>query len=255
MDSPFDLRPLRVRELFTRTARILREAPALVVACASLEVAVLEVLSYVTVTSPDWIVELRNLLVGVAALGGSHALLGGMVALVVSDLSTGRRAGFARLWREFTDHGVPMFVTGAFATVSVVIGLVLLLIPGVLASLRWIYAAPVMAVERRYGGAALRRSTELSQARAQSALLLLLASLTPEAILLWLPGESSVSWLVGLCASGAASAFLWTLIAVGYLDVRVRSEASFGGEVLADQLAGWPRGCDGASLDPGPGLG
>jgi hypothetical protein len=239
MEVSLDTRPLAFTELFARTARILLVAPVTIVFCSVLQAALVEVCVLTILDeSVHWIAMTQDLVVCIAVLGGTEALFGGIVALAVSDLYTGRAASFGKPAREIAGHGVSIFVTGALATVAVLMGFALLVIPGALASLRWIYLAPVMAVERRYGTAALRRSRELGRARSVSALVLALTSVGSTLLLTVLPGEDAASRLAGLGASALASAWLWTLIAVGYLDVRTRSETSFSGEVLAEQRAG-----------------
>jgi hypothetical protein len=89
-------------------------------------------------------------------------LFTGMVVELVADVQDGRRdATPGRLLRAATPVFGQLVAVGIVAGLGVVIGLILLVVPGLILLTVWSVAAPVVVLERPPGLGALRRSREL----------------------------------------------------------------------------------------------
>jgi hypothetical protein len=86
----------------------------------------------------------------------------GMVVELVSDVQDGRRdATPGQLLRAVSPVVGPLLLVGITAGVGVVLGFLLLIVPGLILITVWSVAAPVVVLERPPGLQALRRSREL----------------------------------------------------------------------------------------------
>jgi hypothetical protein len=89
-------------------------------------------------------------------------LFTGMVVGLVADLQNGRRdASPGQLLRAVTPVIGPLIVVAVAAALGVLVGLFLIVIPGLILLTVWSVAAPVVVLERPPGLQALRRSREL----------------------------------------------------------------------------------------------
>jgi hypothetical protein len=101
---------------------------------------------------------LLALLIGLVA----GMLFTGMVVELVADVQDGRRdATPGQLLRAVTPVLGQLIAVGIVAGIGVVIGLILLIIPGLVLLTVWSVAAPVVVLERPPGLQALGRSREL----------------------------------------------------------------------------------------------
>jgi hypothetical protein len=86
----------------------------------------------------------------------------GMVVELVSDLQDGRRdASAGQLLRAVRPVIGQLIIVGIVAGVGIVVGFVLLIVPGLILITVWSVVAPVVVLERPPGLGALRRSREL----------------------------------------------------------------------------------------------
>lgn len=89
-------------------------------------------------------------------------LFTGMVVELVADVQDGRRdATVGQLLRAVTPVLGQLILVGILAGVGVVVGFILLIIPGLILITLWSVAAPVVVLERPGALAALGRSREL----------------------------------------------------------------------------------------------
>jgi hypothetical protein len=89
-------------------------------------------------------------------------LFTGMVVELVSDVQDGRRdATPGRLLRAVAPVLGQLLLVALVAGVGIVVGLVLLIVPGLILLTVWSVAAPVVVLEHPAGLGALRRSREL----------------------------------------------------------------------------------------------
>jgi len=114
---------------------------------------------------------------GLAPLAGSWMLIIGamLVSLVTSTLSFAAmitvisdacvglepdlRRAYRRMWRYF----VPLLIAGLLQGLAIFLGFALLLVPGVIALVLFMFVSPVVILERRSGIDALRRSASLAK--------------------------------------------------------------------------------------------
>ena len=89
-------------------------------------------------------------------------LFTGMVVELVADVQDGRRdATVGQLLRAVTPVLGQLILVGIVAGVGIVIGFVLIIVPGLILITIWSVAAPVVVLERPARPGALRRSREL----------------------------------------------------------------------------------------------
>jgi hypothetical protein len=89
-------------------------------------------------------------------------LFTGMVVELVSDIQDGRRDSSAgKLLRAATPVLGQLILVGIVAGIGVVIGFILIIVPGLILITIWSVAAPVVVLERPAGLGALGRSREL----------------------------------------------------------------------------------------------
>ncbi len=89
-------------------------------------------------------------------------LFTGMVVELVADVQDGRRdASVSQLLRAATPVLGQLILVGIVAGVGIVIGFILIIVPGLILITIWSVAAPVVVLERPGGLGALGRSREL----------------------------------------------------------------------------------------------
>jgi ABC-type multidrug transport system fused ATPase/permease subunit len=89
-------------------------------------------------------------------------LFTGMVVELVADVQDGRRdASVGQLLRAVTPVLGPLILVGIVAGIGIVIGFILIIVPGLILITIWSVAAPVVVLENPGVFAALRRSREL----------------------------------------------------------------------------------------------
>jgi hypothetical protein len=140
----------RVWEIYVEEAPVLMPTAAVVFVFTG-------ILSTVLVSSGSGLV-LIALLISLVAT----QLFTGMVVKLVADLQDGRRdATPGQLLRAVTPVLGQLLLVAVVAGVGIVVGLVLLVVPGLILLTMWAVAAPVVVLERPPGLQALGRSREL----------------------------------------------------------------------------------------------
>ena len=122
--------------------------------------------------------------------------------------------------------------------VLVAVGLMLLVVPGVFAYLILVLAAPVVVMERSATGAAIRRSAALTRghrgrilgAVAVTTISGVLAGAVASALVGGLVGQTGsvgallLTEFVSVVVGGLAAAWTGAVVAVLYIDIRIRTE-------------------------------
>jgi hypothetical protein len=140
----------RVFDIYVDQAPVLMPAAAVVFVFTGILTAVL-------VTAAPALA-LLAVVVGLVAT----TLFTGMVVELVADVQDGRRdATVGQLLRAVTPVLGQLILVGILAGVGVVVGFILLIIPGLILITLWSVAAPVVVLERPGALAALGRSREL----------------------------------------------------------------------------------------------
>lgn len=182
--------------------------------------------------------------------GLATALVSSILYMALSGVATVIAAGDAMgdpstVGRRLVGRVVPLLVLSAVITVFVLVGLVLLIVPGIIAYLLWVMAAPVSVMERRNLWPALRRSRELSHGyRWRMFGILLLLGLITGGIDLLLTGFVTVALtgygdtigslsataafvivqFVGVAIAAVTGSWSAAVVAILYIDLRVRKE-------------------------------
>ncbi len=140
----------RVFDIYVEQAPVLMPAAAVVFVFTGL-------LSTVVLNASAGLRLLSELISLVASM-----LFTGMVVELVADVQDGRRdAGWMQLLRSVTPVLWPLIVVGIVAGLGVLVGLLLLIVPGLVLLTVWSVAAPVVVLERPPALAALGRSRAL----------------------------------------------------------------------------------------------
>lgn len=118
------------------------------------------------------------ILAGLLTLGLSFAapmLVQGMLIVLVEDVHEGRRATPVRVLVRRTVHALPSLVWASIVyALGIAIGLVLLIVPGLIALARWCLMAPLIVLEGRRASEARWRSSGLVSGRTGRVLVIML---------------------------------------------------------------------------------
>lgn len=136
---------------------------------------------------------------------------------------------------------LPLIGLGILMTLGIMVGLVLLVIPGLILALMWIVAAPVMMAEDKGIVDSLKRSAELTKGSKRWIVLLFVVYIVIATVLglFMMPfafaGTAAVA-LVGLVINTLTGAIQGTGIAAVYVDLRMAKEGG-NSDALADVFA------------------
>ena len=194
-----------------------------------------DLLDGVSTTPPGGI--LLSALVGllVTTIGGS--VVAGMATAYAGAQALGRDGRGAVAERLGGRWGVLLGVA-VIVGVLVGIGLMLLIIPGIIAYLIWVFAAPAVVMERAAVSPALRRSALLTRGHrgrilgtvAITMIAGVMVSTIVTGLVAALVAQSDavtvliITQLVGVVVSGLAAAWTGAAVALLYIDVRMRTE-------------------------------
>lgn len=182
--------------------------------------------------------------------GGFLVSAAGTVA--VSDICLGQHPSVRRsYWRAFSEMPGTIVGTGILLWFVLVFGFLLLLVPGFIFMLWYLFAIPLVVLEQTGGYAALRRSRHLGKGcylRNSGVYLLLIGSLLIPLFMLTFMvvtllgiagiGEELIQGIAGFSGGvlGASIAPIFTIaIVLLYCDMRVRKEA-YNIQTLAEEL-------------------
>lgn len=173
----------------------------------------------------------------VSAIGA--VVVAGLAAVPVSRAAVGRPAGAVGSRTRMTGRQLlTLVVLAVVVAVGTVVGLALLVVPGVLLYLAWFVAAPALVLEKASPAVALRRSMTLTQGAwgrlfgLSAALLAMTLAVTLLVSVLVAPLVQQASAVTALVVSDVVGALLamltvgWTgtAAAVAYVDLRLRRE-------------------------------
>jgi hypothetical protein len=141
----------RVWRIYVDQASVLMPAAAAVFVVSGL-------LSAVLAATGSVLAGLLGVLISLVA----RTLFTGMVVELVADVQDGRRdSSPGQLLRAASPYIGPLILVGLVAAVAIVIGLFLVIVPGLILITIWSVAAPVIVLERPPGLGALARSRQL----------------------------------------------------------------------------------------------
>ncbi len=187
---------------------------------------------------------------GIALLGRlvetiTNAVLSGAIIYGTTEHLAGRHAGMGRCWSAGLRNSAKVFGINFISGLGMVLGLILLIVPGVILALRWSVSAPAGVVERLKVGEAMSRSAALTQGNRLRILGLAVCLVVGFLVMALLYGV--VVGIVGAIDAGAGAmteavgigfcaAVLTLFIGVG-LTVTYAELRSMREGVLPDQLA------------------
>jgi hypothetical protein len=171
------------------------------------------------------------------------------VARAAADIYLGEPVSIGRVYRFALARLLPILWITVISTVAILIGLVLLIIPGIILLVRLAFAPAVLVVESVGGMSALRRSWRLSSGNFWRALGAIVLSGVISAVvsgIISLPAEYVVqslgpdAWPISALGTALASVlttpFAMLVIVLLYFDLRIRNEG-YDIEVMARELA------------------
>jgi hypothetical protein len=162
----------------------------------------------------------------------ASTLFTGMVVELVADIQDGKRdATPGQLLRAATPVLGQLIFVGIVAGIGIVIGFILIIVPGLILITIWSVAAPVVVLERPGGLRALGRSRELVKGNGWNVFAVIL-------LLVILVGVVTVL-LEGAAAAAGTGAGIVVRVIVGILTAPISSLAA---AVLYFELRGTPTG-------------
>lgn len=147
-------------------------------------------------------------LLGTAVSLAAGALYTGFVVKLVEDVRDGRRDFTAgELFSSASHHIVPLIINGILRGIAIVIGLFLLIVPGLYLLTIWAVCSPAIVSENKSAFDAFGRSNDLTKGERMSVFLtILLAFLITVAV-------SFVIGAIGVAIADVAGGIVFTIIA------------------------------------------
>lgn len=182
--------------------------------------------------SQNWPIIIGSLIVSVLC---AYLLQAAVVHASVEDMR-GRSAGIAESLRVAVSHVIPLVVMAIISTIGVMIGLMLLVVPGILLAVCWSVMVPARVVERRGIFQSMGRSFDLTEGSRWAILLLVVVYAVASWILtvlfgligVALAGLGAGAMLVEVVISPLVSAFTSVISSVGvaaiYFELRAIKE-------------------------------
>lgn len=167
---------------------------------------------------------------------------------VVSESYLGRRAAVGQALNYAFSRIGSLFVAGLAVGVVVIFGLILFIVPGVIAACGYAVVSHVVVLERTNADTALKRSWQLTKGfrgkvfglGCVTFLILLLPAMAFGMASSMLPGGEATGSVIGDFLSLVVTPLFTCAFTLLYYDLRVRKEA-FDLEILNQQLTGsWP---------------
>jgi hypothetical protein len=152
------------------------------------------------------------------------------ITLAIGETYLGRPVSFGGCLRSGVSVFVPLMGTSLLGGLGVMIGFILLVIPGIYLLLAWILILQVAVLERRFGFGALQRSRELMRGnllRGFGVLFIgtLIVSVLSGVLRLALGYIPLVGPIGSGLAQAAGAAYTTAVMVLLYFDIRCRKEA------------------------------
>jgi hypothetical protein len=152
------------------------------------------------------------------------------MTMALGDLYVGRPTSAGQALRQSWSILLPVVGTGLLSSILIGLAMLLLVIPGIWLMLAYWVSTQVMVVERIFGMAALRRSSELMKGNKGRGLVIgivvvLLMSVVSGGATWALNAWPSVNAIASTIVGIVTYAFLYAVNVVFYFDVRCRREA------------------------------
>ena len=189
---------------------------------------------------PDPVVVLVGMLPVFLALLILQPIIMAAITHAIGENYLSRSVTFGGALRFALSIVLPLLGTWILASIIVMVGFVLFIVPGVILALMFALLTPVMVTERVFGLTAMERSWALMKGNMLLALGLflvtgILSSVLTAGVDLVAGFVPFVGSIVAAVVQGAANAFGVAALVVLYFDIRCRKEA-FDLEHLAEQV-------------------
>jgi len=146
-----------VGAVIRRTFEIYVDQAAVLMPAAAVVVGIAVVLNFLLIAAASGLAVIGTIISLVAT-----TLFTGMVVELVADVRDGRRdASVGQLLRAVTPVLGNLILVAIVAGIGILVGLILIVVPGLILATMWAVAAPVVVLERPGGLRALGRSREL----------------------------------------------------------------------------------------------
>jgi hypothetical protein len=176
---------------------------------------------------------------------GFATVLSGVGAEVAADEAAGRPGDLGRTLSTLLRDALPLYAVGVLMTVGVVLGSILLIVPGIIASMAWCVAGPILVLERTSITGAFSRSADLTRNNrgalfllfliygvAGAALTFAVRALAGESLLASRPVSPLYMFAIQPALGAVLAAFHTPLLAAIYFELREVKEG-----VVAEGLA------------------
>ena len=226
--DPIDLdTPRTIGEIVRLTMGVYARRPLLFMFLAGVVIVPYEVAFLVVTASGTGVPVTVALLLALIELALVNPLIEALEMQVLIDLGSGAtpRLGsvFGRALRALAVVAAAQIVVG----LSVAVGFVLFLVPGIYIAVRLAVAAPVAAAEPTHWPGAIRRSVTLTRRNFWRVLgLLAIQGFIIYLVALIVGANSVAAVIVGLILAVLAQSFTTLLVSVLYFDLRARSAAA-----------------------------
>lgn len=141
----------------------------------------------------------------------------GVTIEMVKAAFAGRRVEIATAWDSSRGRIGPLIWTSILAGVIIVLGYMLLIIPGIVLSAIFYFAAQAVMIDGKSGTEALKTSYSFLKANPEDSIIVILASMAISIILPTIP-------LIGFLLSLIALPYIYGLSTLLYMDRRKRAE-------------------------------
>lgn len=242
----YEIRPMSIGEILDTGFRLLRNHFGLLAAIAALAYGPMGVLQLATAQFSSLgqdeagamlVPALIFIVLLLFVFAVAFPLSGTAMTMALGDLYVGRPTSAGQALRQSMPILLPVVGTGLLSSIFIGLGMLLLIVPGIWLIFAYWIVTQVMVIERVFGTAALRRSSDLMKGNKGRGFVIGIVVLVLMSVVsggatwalgAWPSLNAIVSTLVGI----ATYAFLYAVNVVFYFDVRCRREA-FDLEYLA----------------------
>ena len=239
----YDLRPMSLGEILDGSVSIYRDSFATLVTVAIVCLGVPTLMQvYVALSGNS--VSFTGFFAFVLWSFGSF-VSSAATLWVISETYLGRSATAGEALRFAFGKIGPLFVTGLAVGIIVLLGLLLLVVPGVIAACGYAVTSQIVVLENVSADLAMKRSWHLTKGfkgkvfglACVAFLIVLLPAIALSFVAALLPGGEATASALGDFVSLAVSPLFTSAFTLLYYDLRVRKEA-FDLEMLTQQLGG-----------------
>lgn len=242
----FELRPMSVGEILDGAVTLYRTSFTTLVSVAIVFLGIPAALRVFVALSGQGLSLLEFLSLALWSFGSLLSSAGTL--WVISETYLGRQASVGEAVRFAFGKIVPLFLAGLAVGIIVIFGMMLLLVPGIIAACGYAVVSQVVVLEGVSADIALKRSWQLTKGfkwkvfglACVAFLLIFLPAIVFSFLAGTIPGGETSSSIIDDFVSLIITPLFTCAFTLLYYDLRVRKEA-FDLEMLSRQLTGsWP---------------